>query len=189
MLKYMIILLFSTLLLAQNPFAYSALGDVIYNNADKIEKLQEIDIFKPYEKEIQKYLLDIKKVKAEGFNLEGGSSAQERKTYLNHLRELAKRNDFFKRLVESAYNTAIKTGDSKLFSAVINSGLLDTQRHKKEIIDYYFTHQEDLNTTGLIQSYLDEDAKLRAKKEAQQKRYKSKKQKFCLHNVIFVKDR
>jgi hypothetical protein len=54
---------------------------------------------------------------------------------------------------------------------------LDTQRYKKEILDFYFDHVGEMQTTGLIQSYLDEDAKLRKKREAQRKRYLSKKQR------------
>jgi hypothetical protein len=177
MRNFFTILLLSTLLLAQNPIAFAALGDVIYNNVDKIEKLKDIDEYKIYEKKIDKYVEDVKKAKEEGFALENGADAVSKKAYLNKLRELVKTNDFFVRSVESSYEAAKKGAKSRLFSQIINSGLLDTNERKKEIIDYYFAHQEDMNATGLIQSYLDEDAKLRAKKEAQQKRIISKKEK------------
>ncbi|QOP45009.1 hypothetical protein [Sulfurimonas paralvinellae] len=170
-------LLFSTILFAQNPIAFAALGDVIYNNVDKIAKLKNIDEYKIYDKKIEKYVSDVKNAKKEGFALENGSTAVTRKAYLNKLRNLAKTNDFFVHSVESSYEAAKKNQNSRLYSQIINTGLLDTNERKKEIIDYYFAHQEDMNVTGLIQSYLDEDAKLRAKKEAQQKRIKSKKER------------
>ena len=177
MRNFFILLLLTTLLIAQNPIAFAALGDVIYNNVDKIEKLKNIDEYKIYDKKIDQYVEDVKKAKEEGFALENGSDATSRMAYLNKLRELVKTNDFFVRSIESSYEAAKKHENSRLFSQMINTGLLDTQERKKEIIDYYFAHQEDMNTTGLIQTYLDEDAKLRAKKEAQQKRIMSKKEK------------
>jgi len=178
MRKYFLyFLLLTTLLFAQNPIAFAALGDVIYDNVDKIEKLKNIDEYKIYDEKIDKYVADVKKAKEEGFALENGSTAVTRKAYLNKLRTLVKTNDFFVHSVEASYDAAKKNQNSRLFSQIINSGLLDTETRKKEIIDYYFSHAQDMNTTGLIQSYLDEDAKLRAKKEAQQKRYKSKKER------------
>ena len=170
-------LLLTTLLYAQNPIAFAALGDVIYNNVDKIEKLKNIDEYKIYDEKIDKYVADVKKAKEEGFALENGASAVTKKAYLNKLRALAKTNDFFVRSVASSYDAAKRDQNNKLFSKIINSGLLDTKERKKEIIDYYFAHAQDMNTTGLIQSYLEEDAKLCAKKEAQLKRYKSKKER------------
>ena len=174
---FLYFLLLSTLLFAQNPIAYAALGDVIYDNVDKIENLKNIDEYKIYDKKIDKYVADVKQAKEEGFALENGSDSVTKQAYLNKLRALAKTNDFFVRSVASSYDAAKKQEDSRRFSQLINSGLLDVSERKKEIVDYYFAHAQDMNTTGLIQSYLDADAKLRAKKEAQQKRYKSKKER------------
>ena len=177
MRKLFAILLFTTLLLAQNPIVFAALGDVIYNNVNKIEKLKNIDEFKMYDAKIDQYVREVEVTKKEGFKLEYGSTPTTRKAYLNKLRELVKINDFFVHTVESSYERAKKEANTRLFSEMINSGLLDTNERKKEIISFYFAHQEDMNTTGVIQSYLDQDAKLRARKEAQQKRYRSKKER------------
>ncbi len=174
---FLYFLLLSTLLFAQNPIAYAALGDVIYNNVNKIENLKNIDEYKIYDEKIDKYVADVKQAKKEGFALENGSDSVTKQVYLNKLRALAKTNDFFVRSVASSYDAAKKQEESRRFSQLINSGLLDVSERKKEIVDYYFAHAQDMNTTGLIQSYLDADAKLRAKKEAQQKRYKSKKER------------
>jgi len=177
MRKLFTILLFTTLLLAQNPIVFAALGDVIYNNVNKIEKLKNIDEFKMYDAKIDQYVREVEATKKEGFQLEYGSTPKTRKAYLNKLRKLVKTNDFFVYSVESSYERAKKEANTRLFSEMINSGLLDTNERKKEIISFYFAHQEDMNTTGVIQSYLDQDAKLRARKEAQQKRYRSKKER------------
>jgi len=179
---YKIILFFflTTLLLAKNPEPFAALGDVIYNNAPKIEKLKKIGAFKSYAKEIDDYVQRVNKVKKEGFVLEYNTTPKRRSNYLVKLRELAKKNDYFTHMVELFYKNALETENSDLFSKLINSGLLDTDEHKKEIINYYFAHQAEINPHGLIQSYLDEDAKLRAKREAQRKRYMSKKEREAL---------
>ncbi len=174
---FLYFLLLSTLLFAQNPIAYAALGDVIYDNVDKIENLKNIDEYQIYDEKIDTYVENVKQAKEEGFALENGSDSVTKQAYLNKLRALAKTNDFFVRSVASSYDAAKKQEDSRRFSQLINSGLLDVSERKKEIVDYYFAHAQDMNTTGLIQSYLDADAKLRAKKEAQQKRYKSKKER------------
>ena len=174
---FLYILLLSTLLFAQNPIAYAALGDVIYDNVDKIENLKNIDEYQIYDEKIDTYVENVKEAKEEGFALENGSDSVTKQAYLNKLRALAKTNDFFVRSVASSYDAAKKQEDSRRFSQLINSSLLDVSERKKEIVDYYFAHAQDMNTTGLIQSYLDADAKLRAKKEAQQKRYKSKKER------------
>jgi len=177
MYKIILFLFLTTLLLAKNPSPFAALGNVIYNNAPKIESLKKIDVFKSYSKEIEAYALDVAKVKKEGFALEYNTTPKRRKMYLQQLRRLAKMNDYYTHLVKLFYDNALKLHNSKLFSQLINTGLLDTDEHKKEIIDYYFAHQEEINPKGLIQSYLDEDAKLRAKREAQRKRYKSKQER------------
>ena len=174
---FLLCLLLNTLLFAQNPVIFAALGDLIYNNVSKIEKLKDIDGYEIYTHKIDKYVADVKKTKKEGFMLENGGAVVTRKAYLNKLRTLAKTNDFFVHLVENSYEKAKKSQNSRLFSQIINTGLLDTEIRKKEIITYYFAHENDMNTTGLLQSYIDQDTKLRAKKKAQQRRNKSKKER------------
>ncbi len=171
-----LILLFSIALYAKNPYPFAALGDVIYENADKVQKLKNIDGFSIYNEKIQKYLKDVKRAKEEGFALEAGKK-KDKKAYLNKLRALAKEYDLFRRSVEVSFQDALKDKNVKLVEQLINSGLLDTNRYKKEILDFYFNHVGKMSTKGLIESYLDEDAKLRKKREAQRKRYLSKKQR------------
>ena len=175
--QIILFLLFSTLIYAKNPIAFAALGDVIYNNVDKIKKLKDIDVYKGYQAEIDDYLQKVKKTKEEGFLITPESSGIVKRAYLNKLRTLSKNNDFFIATVEHFYDIAKKEQNSKLFSQLINSGLLNTNAHKHEIIEYYFAHAKEMNTTGIIQSYLDEDKKLRIRKERQRRLYRSKKER------------
>ena len=178
---FFIISLFSFILFANNPTPFSALGDVIYNNAPKINALKKIDAFRKYDKKIDRYLQGIKETKKKGYRLEKQQDSSLRKEYLHKLRELAEVNDSFVHLVKVTYTKAKDNEDSLLFSKIINSGLIDVKEYKKEIINYYFKHQNEMSTKGVIQSFLDEDAKLRAKREAQRKRYKSKKEREMEH--------
>ena len=177
MKKTIILFLFATLLMAENPKVYSALGDVIYDNVGKIEKLQTIDSYKMYDEKIEKYARDVAQVKIIGFSLDSGDKSVDKMSYLKNLRVLSKENDFFIRNSKAAFNTSIKEENSKLFSEIINTGLIDTDKYKDEIINYYMFHAEDINSSGVIQAYLDEDEALRKQRLANMKKYKSKAQR------------
>ena len=168
--------LFGTLLLAQNPKVYSALGDVIYNNVDSISKLQNIDSYTLYDSKIQKYTADVSAAKSVGFALDQGDKSIDKMSYLKNLRLLSKVNDFYMRDSKATFEKSMKNEDSLLFSQIINTGLIDTQKYKDEIINYYMFHAEDINASGVIQTYLDEDEALRKKRLANMKKYKSKSQ-------------
>jgi hypothetical protein len=175
--KILLLLLFILLPLeARNPYPFAALGDVIYNNVSKIENLKSIADCSEYNKKIDSYIARVKAVKKEGFELEA-KKRQNKKEYLQKLRSLAKEYDFFRYCVDKRYEEAVENNNVMLVSQLINSGLLNTEQYKQEILDFYFAHVGEMPTEGLIQSYLDEDAKLRKKREAQRKRYLSKKQK------------
>ncbi|MEN4045958.1 MULTISPECIES: hypothetical protein [Sulfurimonas] len=174
--KILLLLILVTLLAAQNPKAFSALGDIVYNNVDKIQKLANIDEYAPYEKKIQEYATAVKKLKKEGFSLDEGA-VKDKMRYLNRLRELSRTNDFFVRSVKRNLDLAIENENSKLFTKLANSGLIDEKRSKSKILDYYFAHSDDVNTTGIIQKYLDEDKKLQAKKERKKSLLQRKKER------------
>lgn len=174
---FSITVLFSFSLFATsiNPRPYAALGDVIYNNVDSIHMLADIESYELYRDEINSYVLEVSEVKREGFALELKSSSKSKKEYLTKLRVLSKKNDYYLRDIKSRYKLSMQMNRYKMFSQFINSGLIDTKRHKKEIIDYYYLHSKEINSTGLIDEYLKEDARLKALKDAELKRRKSKK--------------
>lgn len=177
MKKFLLLSMCVTFLFAKNPDVYSALGDVIYNNAADIKKLKNIEQFDLYDDKISTYLKSVKKTKELGYKIEKGDQKADKREYLSSLRTLSKDNDFFVRQANQEFQSSIEKEDSELFSQMINTGLIDLKSKKQEIVDYYFTHQEDINASGAIEKILEDDAKLKAKKEAQQKRIKSKKER------------
>jgi len=148
------------------PNVYSALGDVIYGNIDSIVKLQELDAFKSFSEKINNYSKSVEKSKAIGFDIESGDKYIDKATYLEKLRTLSKENDYFVRSVKSAYQSSIERQDSKLFLETVNSGLVDTDKNRDQIVEYYLKHSQDINASGVIQKYLDEDAQLKKKKKS-----------------------
>lgn len=176
MYKLFLISILTTFLAAANPKPYAALGDTIYNSVKVIEGLKELDAYTVYMDDINTYLASVADAKKLGYLIEQGKAPNEKKNYLNKLRKLSQTNDYYLRSIETVYKTALKEKEFDLFSAIINGHYIDTNEHKKEIIDYYFAHQEDINSSGIIDTFLEEDAALKARKEAQKKRSKTKKQ-------------
>lgn len=175
MKKILLFLLFTTLLLAKNPIVYAALGDVIYNNAGNILQLKKINAFTDKTTLIDKYIEDMQRTKEKGFAIENGSKKYDKREYLKELRTLAKTNKMLIREVNISFKESIKKENSLLFSQIINSGLIDTKKNKEKILSYYFAHAEDVNSTGVIEDYLEADKRLKAKYAAQRKQYKTKK--------------
>jgi len=175
MIKILILLFYFNLLNAANPNLYSALGDVIYNNVSKIEQLKTIPEYAPYTQEIVSYTQDVAKAKELAFAIERGEAESDKKEYLTSLRKLSKENDFFVRSAEINYKKSLEEKNTKLFSSLINSGLIDTQKRKDEIMSFYFENHEDINASGVIEDYLEEDAKLKKLRDAHLASYKTKK--------------
>ena len=173
-MKKLIICLFTTLLSAQNPIVYSALGDIIYDNIENIQNLKNIVQYKKHENKIDKYASDVKNLKEIGFKIQSGDEKYKKLEYLQNLRELSKVNDFFLRSVEKDFNKAIKCEDSKLFSKILNSGLIDVKEYKTQIKSYYLSHSRDINTSGVIQNILDKEFIKKQKKKSQVKRLTKK---------------
>jgi len=147
------------------PDVYSALGDVIYGNIDSIVKLKELDAFKSFSEKINNYSKNVEKSKAIGFDIESGNKNVDEVVYLQTLRTLSKENDYFVRSVKSAYKSSIEKQDNRLFLDTVNSGLLDTDKNREQIVEYYLQHSQDINASGVIQKYLNKDVKLKTKKK------------------------
>ncbi len=175
-LFFYIVLFFSLNLFASNPQVYAALGDTIYNNAPKIEKLKDIEKFKIIKLDVEKYVSMVKLIKEYGFAVEKKDKRYNQKEYLQHLRKLSKKNDFFVKFAKNNFKLSIDNEDSKTFEKIINTGLIDTKRNKDKIMQYYFAHQNEVDPKGVIQAFLDQDAKLREKQMQSKKQSKSKKE-------------
>ena len=177
MYKLLIIALLTTLLNAENdnPKPYKSLGNVIYNNYEKIGNMTKVDTFKVHSKAINDYISDIIVTKQMGFSLEMREGSVSRKDYLDTLRELSKKNDGFLRTIESGYRNSIQNEESQTFLQIVNNELIDIEKNKHEIIAYYLEHREDINSSGLLKKLIKKNDRIRADKEAQRKRYKTKK--------------
>ena len=177
MYKILLIALLTTFLNAENanPKPYSSLGNVLYDNYEKIGHMTKVNAFKIYSKDINDYIADVIATKQMGFSLEMGAEGVYRKDYLDTLRELSKRNDTLLRTIESGYRDSIENEDSQTFLQIVNNELIDIQKNKNEIISYYIDHSEDINSTGALKELIKKNDKIRADREAQRKRYKTKK--------------
>ena len=152
-----IISIFSSFLLAQNPTVYSALGDVIYDNSKNIKELKDLPEYKQYNEKIQTYLKEVNTAKAYGFDVQNEKEGSDKIKYLSKLRELSKTNDFFVRSVKNNFETSIDDENNTLFLDMVENKMLDTEKYKNDILDYYFSHSDDINATSTIQKFLDED--------------------------------
>ena len=143
----------------QNPNIYSSLGDKVYSNVDKIKKLKDIPEFEYYEDKIDEYILDIELLREDGFVVRSKDDNISKHKYLKRLRELYIVNNSFLKDVEKSLKKSIKDENSRLFLSLVNSGLLDTAKYKKDIVDYYLSHSNEIDPTGVMQTYIDEEKK------------------------------
>jgi hypothetical protein len=177
-MKFFITLcLFVALLMAENPKIYSVLGDVIYNNVGNIIKLKDIPYYVDEKNKIDMYVREVYATKKIGKTIDDGDESIGKLTYLNKLRALSKENDNYVRSAHSNFRASMSNGDSELFSTLINTGLIDTQRYKYEIINYYLGHVEEINPKGVIQNFINEDKHLKKEEVVNKKIYKSKQQR------------
>ena len=168
--------LLTTLLIAKNPYAYSVIGDGIYNNADKILKLRKIVHYKSDKAKINSYFFDVKVTKEIGFKLDSNDKSIDKKKYLSQLRTLLLINNYFLRTAYDNFEISMKNEDSYLFSKIINTGIIDTKKYKKEILQYYDTHKNSINPRGIIQKFIDEEKRLKVKKSFKKHIVKNLKQ-------------
>ena len=166
---------FTTLLFSSNPAVYSALGDVIYDNVNGIEKLSQIEEYADYKEKIQQYVSEVDTTKRAGFLIEKGNKKIDKKSYLNNLRNFSKSNDFFIRSARNNFTKSMEEEKSQLFSQLVNTGLIDIQKYKNDIVTYYLFHMNEINPEGVIQNILDNDEALKNKK-TKKRVYKNKKQ-------------
>lgn len=140
-----------------NPKVYSSLGNTIYDNVLKIEKLQDIEKYSQFRSKIDRYLREVQDTKLFGFDVEAGSKSDLKLDYLYQLRKHKKVNDYFLRSVKNAFESAIESQDNELFIGIVNSGLINVKQYKKKIMAYYNAHKKSINPKGTIQKFIDED--------------------------------
>ena len=120
------------------------------------------------------YVKEVSHVKAIGFDIQNGSSSIDKESYLKKIRNLAKTNDFFHRAALNSFQNSLIKSDSELFSVIVNSGLIHTNRYRSDILHYYNAHIDDINSTGVIQTFLDEEKELKLKNEKKNEKNKKR---------------
>ena len=171
------------------PKVYSSLGDKIYDNAPKIEKLSKIKEYKEFEDKIDNYIKDVKDAMSLGYALEYKLSKNNEK-YLKQLRELAKTNDFFVKSANSMFKKSMKTDNYELFVNIIDTGLIDLDRNKEIILEYYNANKNNIPLRGKLKELVTKkETKRKAKgikaiqreiKERQQAIIKTDKEEFIV---------
>jgi len=176
MIKILILTILATFLMAENPNAYSSIGNSIYNNSEKILSLKYIEQFKAFESKIDNYFFDVHEVKEIGFELDITKSPDIKKLYLKKLRKLLKINDYFLKTINVDFKKSMQKNDSKLFIAILNSGLLDLVKHKRSIISYYKSHKSEFQANTFIKNVLKQEKELRLAREARRRAIPTKEQ-------------
>ena len=78
-------------------------------------------------------------------------------------------------MAETSLSNALSNADSLLFTKILNTGLIDLKAHKKEILDYYFTHKNDIKASGALKEFIDKSTVFKSNAEAEARRNRSKK--------------
>ena len=166
----------TSLLFGANPKVYASLGDSIYNNAPKIEKLKKIKQYDSFSERISRYVREVDMLKVEGYALEAKKS-NKNKQYLQKLRELAKTNDFFVRNAQAMYRKSMKQKNYTLFAQLLDTGLIDLERNKKEILSFYNKHQDEVPLFGKLQELVMQNKLKRGSKHTKEYYEKLRKMK------------
>jgi hypothetical protein len=167
MKKLICVLLMALPLLAENPKAFAALGDIIYNDASVIAKLGDIESMKSEHEMINSYLIVCEVVKREGFALDHNQSDVDKKDYLALLRILSKEHDELFRKADLAFEQAMSEGNEEQVLKLFASGAVDTAAMTPEITAYYekFHEEQELST---LADFIAEQERLRAAREAEE---------------------
>lgn len=174
MFKTALLFLLATSLFASTPKIYAALGDIIYNNAPKIEKLSELEIYRANKKSIKEYVAEVERVKKMGFNTQASKDKMQQKAYLQALRKLSNDHDFFMRSVEKNYENILQNNLTKDFNAIVNSGLIKSESRKAEILHFYYAHKSEIKPSGVLERFVMEDKEAKRKRDAKLVKKKTK---------------
>lgn len=184
-MKFFLLLLFCvTFLSAKNPIVYSSIGDELYDSVEIIEKLKANIEFSDDQNRVDSYIDEVKRSKEIGFAIEAGDKNLDKMVYLTKLRELLKIYNSFKvkNKIEGSFKESIENKNSKLFVAVVNSGAVNTEIYKSEILTYYKQHMDEIDPAGIIKKYLDEESIVKKEEERLEQEKKSQKRTGSKHD-------
>jgi len=172
----LIIFLFTITIFSQNnshlkhPKVFSAIGDKIYNNVNAIENLKNLNLYQMDTFSIDNYVKQVYINKEKGFLIESGNKNISSKEYLNKLRELSKINIKYLKEIDYRLSKSIKENNSKLFSKLLKSNLVNVKTRKKDILSYYKIHKKDIEKNELLIKLLKAE-KTRKKKNRYTKKH------------------
>lgn len=166
----LLLIIYAAAIFAKNPAVYASLGNELYDSVEIIEKLKTSIEFSDDKNKVDSYINEVKKNKNIGFAIEAGDKSIDKMIYLTKLRELSKIYSSFnvKNKIENSFKESIENKNSKLFIAVVNLGIIDTEIYKSEILAYYKQHADEIDPTGIIKKYLDEEKIARKEEESRE---------------------
>jgi len=153
MKKLLLTLLISVPMYAQNPVIFAALGDVIYNDADKFGQLADLTIMHDYKPVIDDYLESVEKSKKMGFAVDSNDTAIDAKGYLKELRLLSTKHDAIVLNAQKRFEEAMQDEDSETITNMIKIGIVNPQEYKNQLIQYYEDYAEDQNLSIIEPMY------------------------------------
>jgi hypothetical protein len=142
---------------AKNPKIYARLGNELYNNLSNVENLKNIIELNKIHEKIDTYASRLKETKQFGFEIDAAQNSGMSSQYLLELRALAKQDDFFKKTANELFKESIRKQNSNLFASLVNSGMIDIRKNKREVLSYYKLHSKEIDSSGVIKSLLDEE--------------------------------
>ncbi len=153
MKKFLLTLLISVSLYAQNPVIYAALGDVIYNDVDKFGKLADLAAMHDYKPTIEDYLKSVENSKKTGFAVDRNETTSDAKAYLKELRLLSTKHDTIVLNAHKRFEEAMQDEDSETITNMIKIGIVSPEEYKNQLVQYYEDYAEDQNLSIIEPMY------------------------------------
>jgi len=153
MKKYLLLLTMSLSLFAQTPKSFAALGDVIYNDVEKFEKLKEMASMQEFAADIDSYITSANTTKKMGFAIDKEGASGDGEAYLKALRSLSKEHDAIVVNSRKRFKEAIIDEDSETINGMVTIGVIDPVDYKTELLHYYEEFNEDQNLSSLTPFY------------------------------------
>ena len=171
MFKWLLMLLVSISLWAENPKIYAVLGDPVYNDIPKIRQLADVKVMVKERYNIIRYLKKAEDTKKLGIALDNDNAGfLNKKDYLVAVRYLDHEHKRYLRLAETAVKNAIQEEDYPSFAQLIESGLIDIEANEEEIFGFYEAYRDDTNI-----SLLDEHLQALQMQESLKQKEKAKR--------------
>ena len=161
MKKYILLLSLSLSLFAQNPKAFAALGDVIYDDVAKFEDLKNMASMQDAETSIDSYITSAQSAKKMGLALDAKTDGIDAKSYLKVLRELSIERDTIISSSRDRFKEAIADEDGVTVNGMLSNGIINAENYKKELLNYYEEFGEDQNLSNVEPLYLEYLASLK----------------------------